>query len=211
MDGGDDGAAVEEDGGDEEINPDIDPFDLLDPVDILAKLPKDFYEKCEAKKWQERKEAMEALDALLVANPKLEAGDYADLVRLLKKMVGKDTNVVVVALAVKCIGGLANGLKKKFSPYASSCVSTILEKFKEKKANVVTAMREAIDACFVAVSLYQLNLKFSLSYIISFSDIVGIDPRRCCPSITKQKSFSKIGNQRLFSSFIRKDILQNYV
>lgn len=28
-----------------EAEPDIDPFDLLDPVDILSKLPKDFYEK----------------------------------------------------------------------------------------------------------------------------------------------------------------------
>jgi len=25
--------------------PDIDPYDLIDPVDILSKLPKDFYEK----------------------------------------------------------------------------------------------------------------------------------------------------------------------
>lgn len=39
----------------------------------------------EAKKWQERKEALEALDAL-TKNPKLEAGDYGDLVRALKKV-----------------------------------------------------------------------------------------------------------------------------
>lgn len=144
-------------GGNEDVSPDIDPYDLLDPVDILSKLPKDFYEKCEAKKWQERKEAMESLETL-VANPKLEAGDYADLVRMLKKIISKDTNVVVVALAGKCTAGLANGLKKKFSPYASSCVSTILEKFKEKKATVLAAMREAIDACFVAVSFILVYL-----------------------------------------------------
>lgn len=76
---------VEEvDGGD--VVPDIDPYELLEPVDILSQLPKDFYDKCEAKKWQERKEAVDALEQL-VANPKLQTGDYGDLVRALKKVV----------------------------------------------------------------------------------------------------------------------------
>lgn len=39
----------------------------------------------EAKKWQERKEALEAVEAL-TKNPKLESGDYGDLVRALKKV-----------------------------------------------------------------------------------------------------------------------------
>lgn len=75
--------AEDVDGGDP--IPDIDPYELLEPVDILSQLPKDFYEKCEAKKWQERKEAMEALEQL-VANPKLQPGEYGDLVRALKKV-----------------------------------------------------------------------------------------------------------------------------
>ncbi len=70
-----------------EAIPDIDPYELLEPVDILSQLPKDFYEKCEAKKWQERKEAMEAIEQL-VANPKLAPGEYGDLVRALKKVNG---------------------------------------------------------------------------------------------------------------------------
>ena len=74
---------AEVDGGD--AIPDIDPYELLEPVDILSQLPKDFYEKCEAKKWQERKEAMEAVEQL-VANPKLAHGEYGDLVRALKKV-----------------------------------------------------------------------------------------------------------------------------
>lgn len=39
----------------------------------------------EAKKWQERKEALEAIETL-TKNPKLENGDYGDLVRALKKV-----------------------------------------------------------------------------------------------------------------------------
>lgn len=63
-----------------------DPFEFMDPVEILSKLPKDFYDKLEQKKWQERKEALDALDALLKTAPRLEPGDYADLVRALKKV-----------------------------------------------------------------------------------------------------------------------------
>jgi len=59
---------------------------------------------------------------------------------------------MVVAVAGKCLAGLANGLKKRFQPYASACIPCVLEKFKERKQNVVIAMREAIDAIFLSVS-----------------------------------------------------------
>lgn len=134
----------------------IDPMDLIDPVDILSKLPKDFYEKLEAKKWQERKESLEALEVLL-QNPKLQPGDYGDVVRALKKVISKDSNVVLVALGGKCMAMLARGLAKRFNTYAGACVPAILEKFKEKKANVVTALRDAIDAIYPSTSLEAIQ------------------------------------------------------
>ncbi|XP_009472078.1 PREDICTED: cytoskeleton-associated protein 5 isoform X2 [Nipponia nippon] len=145
-------------GGDdeEEAVPQVDAYELLEAVEILSKLPKDFYEKIEAKKWQERKEALEAVE-LLVKNPKLESGDYADLVKVLKKVVGKDTNVMLVALAAKCLAGLASGLRKKFGQYAGHVVPTILEKFKEKKPQVVQALQEAIDAIFLTTTLQNIS------------------------------------------------------
>ncbi|XP_065610988.1 cytoskeleton-associated protein 5 [Cyrtonyx montezumae] len=151
-------ARGDEDGGDneEEKVPQVDVYELLEAVDILSKLPKDFYEKIEAKKWQERKEALEAVE-LLVKNPKLESGDYADLVKVLKKVVGKDTNVMLVALAAKCLAGLAYGLRKKFGQYAGHVVPTILEKFKEKKPQVVQALQEAIDAIFLTTTLQNIS------------------------------------------------------
>uniref|UniRef100_A0A8C5ZML4 Cytoskeleton-associated protein 5 n=1 Tax=Marmota marmota marmota TaxID=9994 RepID=A0A8C5ZML4_MARMA len=144
--GGDDGDEV----------PQIDAYELLEAVEILSKLPKDFYDKIEAKKWQERKEALEAVE-VLVKNPKLEVGDYADLVKALKKVVGKDTNVMLVALAAKCLTGLAVGLRKKFGQYAGHVVPTILEKFKEKKPQVVQALQEAIDAIFLTTTLQNIS------------------------------------------------------
>ncbi|KAK7828925.1 hypothetical protein U0070_002155, partial [Myodes glareolus] len=125
-----------------------DAYELLEAVEILSKLPKDFYDKIEAKKWQERKEALEAVE-VLVKNPKLEAGDYADLVKALKKVVGKDTNVMLVALAAKCLTGLAVGLRKKFGQYAGH--------FKEKKPQVVQALQEAIDAIFLTTTLQNIS------------------------------------------------------
>ncbi|CAL9697086.1 unnamed protein product [Knipowitschia caucasica] len=134
----------------------IDPYELLEAVDILSKMPKDFYEKIEAKKWQERKEALEAVE-VLTKNPKLENGDYGDLVRALKKVVGKDANVMLVSIAAKCLAGLAAGLRKKFGQYAGQVVPTILEKFKEKKPQVVQSLQEAIDAIFLTTTLQNLS------------------------------------------------------
>ncbi|XP_068623237.1 protein mini spindles [Battus philenor] len=132
---------------------DMDPYDFLEPVEILSKLPKDFYDKLDAKKWQERKEALDALEVLLKSAPKLEPGDYADLVRALKKVISKDTNVMLVALGGRLLGMVASGLRGKFQPYATACVQAILEKFKEKKTNVVAALREAIDAIYPCTNL----------------------------------------------------------
>ncbi|XP_038156575.1 cytoskeleton-associated protein 5 isoform X2 [Cyprinodon tularosa] len=140
----------------EEVAAAVDPYDLLEPVEILSKMPKDFYDKIEAKKWQERKEALEAVEAL-TKNPKLENGDYGDLVRALKKVVGKDANVMLVSVAAKCLAGLASGLRKKFGTYAGQVVPTILEKFKEKKPQVVQALQEAIDAIFLTTTLQNLS------------------------------------------------------
>ncbi|KAK2583775.1 hypothetical protein KPH14_009682 [Odynerus spinipes] len=148
---GDDSEGEKEE-NDKDVVPDIDPYELIEAVDILSKLPKDFYEKLEAKKWQERKEALEILEKLLL-NPKLESGDYGEMVKALKKVISKDTNVLVVTLAGKCLTGLATGLRKRFQPYAISCLAAILEKFREKKQSVVQTLREAADAIFLSVTI----------------------------------------------------------
>ena len=60
----------------------------------MSKLPKDFYDKIESKKWQERKEALEAVEAL-VKNPKLENGDYGELIRSLKKVFRSKSRILL--------------------------------------------------------------------------------------------------------------------
>ncbi|XP_060892346.1 cytoskeleton-associated protein 5 isoform X2 [Labrus mixtus] len=144
--------------GDDEVDTvaPVDPYELLEAVEILSKMPKDFYDKIEAKKWQERKEALEAVETL-IKNPKIENGEYGDLVRSLTKVVGKDANVMLVTLAAKCLAGLAAGLRKKFGTYAGHVVPTLLEKFKEKKPQVVQALQEAMDAIFHTTTLQNMS------------------------------------------------------
>ncbi|KAG8185075.1 hypothetical protein JTE90_029692 [Oedothorax gibbosus] len=137
--------------------PQVDPYDLMTAVDVISKLPKNFYEQIEAKKWQERKDVLENL-LQMTTNVKLESGDYGDLVRALKKCVSKDSNVVVVAIAIKCLTALVVGLRKKFQPYTSACIPAIFEKFKEKKQNVVIALRECIDALY-SISTFEAMLE----------------------------------------------------
>ena len=71
------------------------------------------------------------------------------------QIIAKDANVMVVALAAKCIGQLATGLRKKFTQYSSMIMTPLLEKFKEKKTNVVAALREAVDAVFLTVRIFS--------------------------------------------------------
>lgn len=144
-----DGAGVSQ----PQVQEDIDPYELLEPVEILSKLSSDFYTNCESKKWAERKAALESLQELLTPNPKLAPGDYGDLIKVLKKFIQKDTMIPVVAAAAKCLGDLAFRLRKAFQPYAHSTAAIMIEKFKEKKQNVVLALREALDAVMLSISL----------------------------------------------------------
>ena len=136
----------EEKGAGEEAH-EVDPFEMFEPVEILSKLPKNFYEQVAEKKWQDRKEALEALHGL-TQNPKLEPGDYLEVVQVLRKIVSKDTNVMVVTLAAQCLTGLAKGLRSEFKQNAKNSLSALLEKFKEKKVNVVTAIKDCVDSFY---------------------------------------------------------------
>ena len=129
----------------------VDPFEFADPVNVLDKISSKFYEDLTSSKWKERKEALETLLALLKV-PKIEDGRYGELVNALGKRIN-DANIVVLTIAVNCIEQLARGLRSNFSQYRSIVLSPLLEKLKEKKSSVIEAIRAALDAIFVTVSL----------------------------------------------------------
>ncbi|PLW07076.1 hypothetical protein PCANC_25979 [Puccinia coronata f. sp. avenae] len=136
---------------------DIDPYDLADPIAILDQIPSGFYEHLASSKWKERKE--EALDPLLaILKPaiKIKNDHYDELVKALAGRMA-DANILCVIGAANCLECLAKGLRSDFSKYRSLMVVPILEKFKEKKVNVVEALSNCLDAMAVTVTLSDLN------------------------------------------------------
>ncbi|EFP78682.1 uncharacterized protein PGTG_04638 [Puccinia graminis f. sp. tritici CRL 75-36-700-3] len=141
----------------EEAPDDIDPYELADPVAILDQLPSGFYEHLGSSKWKERKE--EALDPLLaILKPAIKIkNDHYD--ELIKSLAGRmaDANILCVIGAANCMECLAKGLRADFAKYRSLMVVPILEKFKEKKVNVVEALSNCLDAMAATVTLSDLN------------------------------------------------------
>jgi hypothetical protein len=65
----------------------------------------------------------------------------------------------VSELAIRCFGLLARGLQAKFVPIGRKAVPTLFERFKEKKAVIVTALHEALSRmhpyCFTIQDLLE--------------------------------------------------------
>ncbi|EYC31023.1 hypothetical protein Y032_0004g1910 [Ancylostoma ceylanicum] len=135
-----------------------DPWDFLEPVDVLAKLPADFSTNIESKKWTERRDALQAFLDILTANPKLDPkASYGEHISLLKRIIEKDANINVAALAAKCMKLVAEGLRKKFAPHAPGVVPAIFDKFKEKKPLLRDPLVECIDAIAATTTLEAMG------------------------------------------------------
>ncbi|OLY84750.1 Cytoskeleton-associated protein 5 [Smittium mucronatum] len=130
----------------EESESPIDSWELFDPVEVLSKIPDDFNSKAVSTKWKERKESLEFLLTLL-NSPRLAGGQYDELINILASRIA-DTNVLVAVLAANCIEKLSSGLRNGFSSYASLVSKPIIERLKEKKANVVLALNQALISVF---------------------------------------------------------------
>ena len=72
-------------------------------------------------------------------------------------MLQSDANVFCVELSARSLALLARGLRKEFALHARTSLPIILDKFKEKKQNVVNALTEALDAmhpyCFTLADM----------------------------------------------------------
>lgn len=143
------GEVEDEDVGEEAVE--IDAFDIMEPVDVASKIPADFHDKLASSKWKDRKEALEALFAVM-NTPRIKDGDFGEVVRGLAKCM-KDANIAVVTQAAQCIEVLAKGLRKPFQKHRSVVMQPIMDRMKEKKTSVQDALGAALDAVFTASSL----------------------------------------------------------
>ncbi|KAI1799244.1 ARM repeat-containing protein [Daldinia bambusicola] len=151
---------VDDDEGAEEPA-EVDAFDLAEPQDVLSKVPANFHDNLASSKWKDRKEALEALFAVLNV-PRIKDGDFNEINRGLAKCM-KDANIAVVTQAAQCIEVLAKGLRKGYGKYRSIVMSPIMERLKEKKQSVADALGAALDQVFLATSLSEC-----LEEILSF-------------------------------------------
>lgn len=142
---------AEEDAGEPE--PEVDVFDLAEPVDVLSKVPKDFNENMASSKWKDRKETLDSLFAAANTD-RIKDGQYDDIIAALAKSM-KDANIAVVTVAANCIEVLAKGLRRSFARYRSRVMAPMMEKLKEKKQSVADALGNAMDAVFASTGLSE--------------------------------------------------------
>ncbi|GAM24989.1 hypothetical protein SAMD00019534_081640 [Acytostelium subglobosum LB1] len=122
----------------------IDPYSMIDAVNILNKITGEFYEGMEAKKWQERQAQIDKLVEILQSSPKIENGDFNELSRTLKKTLA-DTNVMIVTKAIVAVGLLCEGLRTQYTSQVKQFLVPIMERYKEKKPQVVPAIHVTME------------------------------------------------------------------
>lgn len=122
----------------------IDPYDIIEPVDVLSKIPSSFYSEIVEVKWQIRKEALDKVEKILDI-PKIVDGDFSSLISTFRNIISTDSNINVISSTVKCISNLANGLRKSFSQNASNLAPLVIGMFKEKRGTIVDNCRNCLD------------------------------------------------------------------
>lgn len=136
----------------QELEADFDPYLMLEPMEVLSKLPGDLSSRMASAKWKDRKEALDEVYEVLSKAPKLVEADYSELVRIFAKCM-KDANIQVVQLAANGIEFLSRGLKSGFHKYQHLVVGPMIERTKEKKPSVAEALANALDSIYVNSSL----------------------------------------------------------
>lgn len=147
---GDEDAELDEEA--EEV-PEVEAFDLAEPVDVTKKMPSDFHERLASAKWKDRKDALDEFYEV-VNTERIQDGHYDEVIQGLAKSM-KDANVAVVTVAANCITALAKGLRKSFAKYRSRILAPIMERLKEKKQSVSEALGHALDAVFLSTGLSE--------------------------------------------------------
>jgi protein STU2 len=127
----------------------VDAYDLAEPVNLKKDLIPEFNEWITSTKWKERKDALESLLQTSKV-PRIKEDNYTEIMSILGRCM-KDANIVVVTVAAQCVEAIARGLRKPFGQYKSLVMMPVIEKLKERKASVVEALSNAMDAVFTAV------------------------------------------------------------
>ncbi len=120
---------------------------------------------------------MEIAISLIGPHPKLTAGDYGDVIKQIRTLVSH-SHVQVCCTALKLIGALAQGLRRRFAPHARGVLRAAIDKLPDKKCHKAASstLRSVYDsAC--------LTLDFVIDDVI-----LGVDSKKvgrvCVPALS---------------------------
>lgn len=134
----------------------LDPRAFSEEVDIVPKMPNNFYGNFKSSKWKERKEALDDLMTLLKASPRIkDSPELGELAKSLATCIHKDVNINCVMVAANCLEELAKGMTSALARYRESLIPPMLERLKERKANITDAIGNALDAVFQTVTVFD--------------------------------------------------------
>ncbi|KAF8326346.1 armadillo-type protein [Cantharellus anzutake] len=135
----------------------FDAREFAEEIDIFPKIPQDFQAQMNSSKWKDRKEALDAtLDVVKVSVRIKDAEGMGELLRALARRM-TDANVMCVMTAANIIGGIAKGVGQPFSKYKSIVMPPMIERFKERKANVVEAISNGLDEVFATTTFPDIT------------------------------------------------------
>ncbi|KAF8636528.1 hypothetical protein AX17_003341 [Amanita inopinata Kibby_2008] len=135
----------------------LDPRAFAEPVDIASKLSPSLQTDLKSSKWKERKEALDDLSTLLSSTPRIkDSPELADLTKSLATRIASDANINCVMVAAKCIEDLSKAMMNSFAKYREAVVPPMLERLKERKANVTDSIGTSLDAVFSTSSLTDI-------------------------------------------------------
>ncbi|KAH9287237.1 Cytoskeleton-associated protein 5 [Echinococcus granulosus] len=122
-------------------------------------------EKLSSKRWNERKEALDRIDARLRCGvcTQLEA---SDLVNALINVLLTDTHLQLVAAAANIITRAANTMKEDFAPLSKPTLLACLSGLRSSKPFVISALRSTVDATFNTLSMEAITE----AVLVSLSD-----------------------------------------
>ena len=136
----------------------MDAFEFAEPIDPFKarEWPSEYDEMIVSKKWSDRRDALQGVQAALKLSPKLSpapAGQYDALVEVCADKIKKDSNIVVVCEACAVLELLAKGLREWFGGrYKEKLLPPLIEKLKERKQNVIDTVSNTLDAIFQTVT-----------------------------------------------------------
>jgi len=133
-------------------------FDLLgsdEEIDIMSSLPVEWFQTVEAKKWQERKSALDTLVKIVEQAKLMPTVDYSLLANKLMSIIQDDININVASASLMAVAYLSRGLGEHFREHAKSLFPVVLAKLKEKKDVVIEACHTALEHICAALTLAE--------------------------------------------------------